>query len=203
MDLETSRAIFLPLHGALRGPALLLAGVSFVVFMLRAILASVPVIVLSKNIFLGGLGAVTLYLTVAGLRNGMNRPPRQKRSPRRPGLWPCLHGSVCGACRVRTARRHPWPDARYRRRCHRRAWAKKAPSTTTASSPAPHRTRGDGWSTTAPPLSPPLPRHRCCRHQPAATGPSVPRLAHTRRRAQHAAQEGPGLSPGPDRDDFR
>lgn len=48
---------------------------SAVVFMLLAILASVPVIALSKNIFLGGLGAVALYLTVAGLRIGMARPP--------------------------------------------------------------------------------------------------------------------------------
>lgn len=91
VDLFTAKAVLLPVHGALGGLALLLAGVAlfsqkrrgrhskagmgFVFFMLLAIFVSIPVIVLSQNVFLGGLGAVALYLTISGLRLGMLRPP--------------------------------------------------------------------------------------------------------------------------------
>ena len=45
-------------------------GNTFVVLMALAIAVSVPVIVLSRNLFLGGLGAVASYLLIMGLRLG-------------------------------------------------------------------------------------------------------------------------------------
>ena len=91
MDLDTAKQILLPLHGAFGGLALLAGGralferkargrhtrlgTGFVVFMAVAVALSVPVIVLSRNIFLGGLGAVAAYLVATGWRLGRLRPP--------------------------------------------------------------------------------------------------------------------------------
>ena len=61
MDLATAKALLLPVHGVLGG--------------LAAIAVATPVILLSGNLFLGGLGAVALYLTLSGLRIGQLRPP--------------------------------------------------------------------------------------------------------------------------------
>ena len=53
-------------------------GLAFVILMLLAIVVSIPVIVLSKNIFLGGLGSVAFYLVIMGWRIGKIRPPEGK-----------------------------------------------------------------------------------------------------------------------------
>jgi len=92
MNLETAKAILLPIHAAVGLAALCLGfmalrarkergrhtrlGGAFVALMLVAIAVSVPVMVLSRNVFLGGLGMVALYLTVMGWRIGKLRPPQ-------------------------------------------------------------------------------------------------------------------------------
>ena len=91
MDLEQAKEILLPIHAVVGILALLLGGFAlfakkqrgthtrlgglFVLLLLLAIAVSVPVIVLSRNIFLGGLGSVAFYLVVMGWRIGKLRPP--------------------------------------------------------------------------------------------------------------------------------
>ena len=91
MDLATAKALLLPVHGVLGGLAIAAglvalfavkrrgrhtrAGLAFVGLMVAAIAVATPVILLSGNLFLGGLGAVALYLTLSGLRIGQLRPP--------------------------------------------------------------------------------------------------------------------------------
>ncbi len=86
IDLATAKSMLLPVHGFFGVCALLAggvalwarkargrhtrSGVTFVVLMASAIVVSVPVIVLSKNLFLGGLGSVAAYLLIMGLRLG-------------------------------------------------------------------------------------------------------------------------------------
>ena len=91
MELDAAKAVLIPVHGTLGAAALLAGGVAlfarkrrgrhtrggvaFVALMAAAIAAAIPVIVLSRNLFLGGLGAVAAYLVVAGWRLGRLRPP--------------------------------------------------------------------------------------------------------------------------------
>jgi hypothetical protein len=94
MSLEEAKALLLPIHACLGILALIVGfvavfarkrrgrhtslGAAFVILMLLAIMASAPVIVLSGNLFLGGLGAVALYLVLVGWRIGKLRPPAQQ-----------------------------------------------------------------------------------------------------------------------------
>lgn len=91
LDLASAKALLLPVHGALGALAIAAgvvalfavkrrgrhttAGLAFVGLMVAAIAVATPVILLSGNLFLGGLGAVALYLTLSGLRIGQLRPP--------------------------------------------------------------------------------------------------------------------------------
>tara|TARA_Y100001968_G_scaffold264922_1_gene253958 strand:- start:1942 stop:2595 length:654 start_codon:yes stop_codon:yes gene_type:complete len=92
VDTETVRSLLIPLHAVLGIVALISGmtalllrkergrhtqfGIAFFGFLMAAIAASLPVIVLSQNIFLGGLGAVALYLAIMGYRIGRLRPPQ-------------------------------------------------------------------------------------------------------------------------------
>jgi hypothetical protein len=91
MDSESIRSLLIPLHAFFgmvgltfglialvqpkRAGRHTLFGAAFFWLLLLAIAISVPVILLSKNIFLGGLGSVALYLTIMGYRIGRIRPP--------------------------------------------------------------------------------------------------------------------------------
>lgn len=91
MDEATLRAILIPLHGAIGLAALVVGGIAiaspkragrhpamgrvFFLVMLAAIAAATPVILVGKNLFLGSLGGLALYLTVMGRRLGALRSP--------------------------------------------------------------------------------------------------------------------------------
>ena len=91
MELEQAKTILLPIHASFGVLALIFGFIAlltkkepgkhtrlggiFVLLMLISIVISIPVIVLSKNIFLGGLGAVAFYLVIMGWRIGKIRPP--------------------------------------------------------------------------------------------------------------------------------
>ena len=109
MDPQTLRAVLIPLHGVFgivalsSGLAALLLrkkrgrhtqfGLAFFGFLMAAIASAVPVIALSQNLFLAGLGSIALYLAVMGYRIGTLRPPL---APPSRGDWACVWVGLVG-----------------------------------------------------------------------------------------------------------